>query len=85
MGTVAQGPRKVGLIDVGGGLRGAYGAGVLDRCIDDGIRFDYCIGVSAGSANVAAFLGLQRPCRAARLRRACGGDEQQRKNPGHVL
>ena len=60
MGTVAQGPRKVGLIDVGGGLRGAYGAGVLDRCIDDGIRFDYCIGVSAGSANVAAFLAGQK-------------------------
>ena len=60
MGTVAQGPRKVGRIDVGGGLRGAYGAGVLDRCIDDGIRFDYCIGVSAGSANVAAFLAGQK-------------------------
>ena len=60
MGTVAQEPRKVGLIDVGGGLRGAYGAGVLDRCIDDGIRFDYCIGVSAGSANVAAFLAGQK-------------------------
>ena len=33
---------------------------MLDRCIDDGIRFDYCIGVSAGSANVAAFLAGQK-------------------------
>lgn len=49
-----------GIIDVGGGLRGIYGAGVLDRCMDDGIRFDVCIGVSAGSANMAAFLAGQR-------------------------
>lgn len=50
---------KTGLIDVGGGMRGAYGAGVLDRCIDDGVSFDYCVGVSAGSANVASFLAGQ--------------------------
>lgn len=49
-----------GIIDVGGGLRGIYGAGVLDRCMDDGIGFDLCIGVSAGSANMAAFLGGQK-------------------------
>lgn len=49
-----------GVIDVGGGMRGIYGAGVFDYCIDNGIEFDYCIGVSAGSANVAAFLAKQR-------------------------
>lgn len=49
-----------GIIDVGGGLRGIYGAGVFDRCLDEGIEFDCCIGVSAGSANVASFLGKQR-------------------------
>lgn len=49
-----------GIIDVGGGLRGIYGAGVFDRCLADGQRFDVCIGVSAGSANVAAFLGGQK-------------------------
>ncbi|MBR5620405.1 MAG: patatin family protein [Clostridia bacterium] len=49
-----------GIIDVGGGLRGIYGAGVFDRCLADGLRFDCCIGVSAGSANVAAFLGGQK-------------------------
>ena len=49
-----------GIIDVGGGLRGIYGAGVLDRCMDDGLRFDVCVGVSAGSANMAAFLAGQR-------------------------
>ena len=50
----------IGVIDVGGGLRGIYGAGVLDRCMDDGIRFDRCIGVSAGGANVITYMAGQR-------------------------
>ena len=37
---------KYGVIDVGGGLRGIYGAGVLDRCLEEDLRFDLCIGVS---------------------------------------
>lgn len=49
-----------GIIDVGGGNRGIYGAGVLDYCLDNGIKFDYFIGVSAGSANGASFLAGQR-------------------------
>lgn len=31
---------KTGIIDVGGGLRGIYGAGVLDRCMEEGVQFD---------------------------------------------
>ena len=50
----------IGIIDVGGGLRGIYGAGVFDRCIDDNIKFDYCIGVSAGSANAITYLAGQK-------------------------
>lgn len=50
----------IGVIDVGGGLRGSYGAGVLDWCLAHGIQFDYGIGVSAGSANVASYFGNQR-------------------------
>lgn len=50
----------VGIIDVGGGLRDIYGAGVFDRLLDDGVKFDYCLGVSAGSANIASFLAKQR-------------------------
>jgi predicted patatin/cPLA2 family phospholipase len=50
----------IGVVDVGGGLRGIYGAGVFDRCLDSGIEFDYCIGVSAGSANIASFLSKQK-------------------------
>ncbi|MBR6939175.1 MAG: patatin family protein [Clostridia bacterium] len=49
-----------GIIDTGGGLRGIYGAGVLDRCLDDSIKFDCCIGVSAGSANLITYAANQR-------------------------
>ena len=49
-----------GVIDVGGGMRGIYGAGIFDCCIDHGIRFDCCYGISAGSANIAAYLAGQR-------------------------
>lgn len=45
---------------MGGGLRGIYGAGVLDYCIDQGIGFDVGIGVSAGSANIAAYMAGQK-------------------------
>lgn len=51
---------KTGIIDVGGGLRGIYAAGVFDWCLDNHIRFDLCIGVSAGSANVTAYVAKQR-------------------------
>ena len=49
-----------GIIDVGGGLRGIFGAGVFDRCLEDGINFDVCIGVSAGSANIASYIAGQK-------------------------
>ncbi|MCR4842957.1 MAG: patatin family protein [Eubacterium sp.] len=51
---------KIGLVVEGGGMKCAYSAGVLDRFLDDGVTFDYAIGVSAGSANLASFLGGQR-------------------------
>lgn len=51
---------KYGIIDVGGGLRGIYGAGVLDTCLQEGIHFDCCIGVSAGSANLSSYLAGQQ-------------------------
>ena len=48
------------IIDVGGGTRGIYGAGVFDRCIDDGIVFDAAVGVSAGAANCASYCAGQK-------------------------
>lgn len=51
----------LGIIDVGGGMRGAFTAGIYDYLSDRGIQpFDYCIGVSAGSANLVSYLARQR-------------------------
>lgn len=51
---------KVGIVDVGGGQRGIYAAGIMDFCIEQHIHFDCCIGVSAGSANLASYLAGQK-------------------------
>ena len=50
----------IGVIDAGGGNRGAYGAGVFDYCLDHDLSFDVLIGVSAGSGNIGSFLARQR-------------------------
>ena len=50
----------IGVIDVGGGMRGIYGAGVFDYCMDQGISFDACFGVSAGAANISSYVAHQR-------------------------
>lgn len=49
-----------GLVLEGGGMRGLYTAGVLDAFLDEGITFDYVIGVSAGACNAVSFLTGQR-------------------------
>lgn len=41
-------------------MKCAYSAGILDRFLDDGIRFGYVIGVSAGAANGASYIAEQR-------------------------
>lgn len=51
---------KSGVIDVGGGLRGVYAAGVFDYCLDEGIQFDFAIGISAGSANITSYMAGQK-------------------------
>lgn len=51
----------LGLIDVGGGTRGAFTAGIYDYLMDRGVQpFDYLLGVSAGSANMITYLAKQR-------------------------
>ncbi len=45
------------LIVEGGAMRGVFAAGVLDGFLAEGFNpFDLCLGVSAGAANLAAFL-----------------------------
>lgn len=51
---------KTGVIDVGGGFRGIYAAGVLDGCLEQNITFDLGIGISAGSANLASYAAGQK-------------------------
>lgn len=33
--------------------------GALDRCMEEGVQFDCCIGVSAGSANMCSYVAGQ--------------------------
>ena len=49
-----------GIIDVGGGMRGVFTAGVYDYLLDHGVFFEYALGVSAGSANLMSYLAGQR-------------------------
>lgn len=51
---------KIGIVDVGGGYRGIYAAGVFDYCLDHHIYFDLGIGVSAGSANITSYAAGQQ-------------------------
>ena len=46
--------KKIGIIDVGGGLRGAFAAGAVEYCAQNGIEFDLCLGISAGSCNLTS-------------------------------
>ncbi len=49
-----------GIIDVGGGIRGVFSAGIYDAFLDEGFTVDYCLGVSAGAANLITYLAGQR-------------------------
>ncbi len=51
--------KKTGIIDVGGGMRDVFAAGVLDGFLEKGISFDYGIGISAGSGNLTSFFAGQ--------------------------
>lgn len=55
---VARG--KTGLVLEGGGMRGVYTTGVLDRFLDEGIHFPYVIGVSAGASHAVSYISRQR-------------------------
>ncbi len=48
------------LILEGGGMRGIFAAGVIDYLLDQEIRFDNVIGVSAGACHGCSFVCRQR-------------------------
>ncbi|MBQ3136760.1 MAG: patatin family protein [Clostridia bacterium] len=49
-----------GIVDVGGGIRGVFSSGIYDAFLDEGFQADYCLGVSAGAANLITYLARQR-------------------------
>ena len=52
---------KKALIAEGGAMRGIFSCGVLDSFLDNNYNpFDFCIGVSAGATNLAAWMCSQR-------------------------
>ncbi len=51
---------NMGLVLEGGAMRGVFTAGVLDYFMDQGIRFPYTIGVSAGASNGLSYGSRQR-------------------------
>jgi len=50
----------VGLVLQGGGMRGAYTAGVVDAFMDQGVDFPYVIGVSSGANAGGDYISGQR-------------------------
>lgn len=50
----------VGIMDIGGGLRGNYVSGIIDYMLDNSIDIEYCLGISAGSANLITYIAGQR-------------------------
>ena len=51
---------RVGILDVGGGLRDAFGAGVFDFLLDNNIEIPVVVGISAGSANGINYISKQK-------------------------
>ena len=51
---------KTGIVVEGGGMRGIYGAGVLDVLLENDIKADGVIGVSAGAIHGCSFVSGQK-------------------------
>lgn len=51
---------QAGLVLEGGGMKGAYTAGVLDLFLDKGLEFSSVYGVSAGACHMCSYLSKQR-------------------------
>ena len=64
-----------GLIDVGGGMKCAYSAGLYDYFMENGIEFDYYLGVSAGSMNLISYIAGEKGRNIKMYRLAAEGNE----------
>ncbi|MCL4102948.1 patatin family protein [Fibrobacter sp. HC4] len=52
--------KDTALVLEGGGMRGAYSAGVLDALLDEGLKFGGYAGTSAGATHLCNYLSEQR-------------------------
>lgn len=50
---------KSGLVLEGGGMRGVYTGGVLEKLLEEELFMDYIIGVSAGACNASSYVSRQ--------------------------
>ena len=50
----------IGLVIEGGGMRGIFAAGVLEYLLDNDIKVDYVIGVSAGACHGCSYVSGQK-------------------------
>jgi len=50
---------ETGVVLEGGGMRGVYTAGVLEYWLEQGIKFPYLVGVSAGACNATSYISEQ--------------------------
>ena len=51
---------KIGIVFEGGGMRGAYTAGIIEALLEQEFWADYAIGVSAGASNGSSYVSKQR-------------------------
>lgn len=49
-----------GIVDVGGGMRCVYTSGIYDRLLEENVMLPYCLGVSAGAANLITYAAKQK-------------------------
>lgn len=64
-----------GIIDVGGGMKCAYSAGLYDYLMSNGIYFDYYLGVSAGSMNLLSYIAGEQGRNISMYRESATGDD----------
>jgi predicted patatin/cPLA2 family phospholipase len=50
---------KIGLVLEGGANRGVFTAGAIDYLLEQGVKFDYVVGTSAGACNAMNYLSGQ--------------------------
>jgi len=50
---------KSGLVLEGGGMRGVYTGGVLEKLLEESVFVDYVIGVSAGACHASSYISRQ--------------------------